>query len=172
MSYRVQVFATGIEGLRPAELHKVYRTSMHAIGRRWQVRLLRKHFTAAGAREYHYGARQGEPGSGEPYKGSYTERKFKRFKHKKPLWYTGQAAAEAKRGRIVARASKRGASVSVSTSRKYNLRNPKSKTRPSEEITRVSRRENRNLSGHLARNIDSGLTKAGRAAGTRAVIGR
>ena len=172
MTYRMQIQATGIEGLRPAEMHRIYRVSTKAIGKRWQVRLLPKHVTAKGAREYGYGARQGEPGSGEPYKGSYTERKFQRFGHKKPLWYTGQAFREAKRGNITARASKRGASVSISTSRKYNLRNPKSKTYPAEEIRRVSRRENRNLSGHLARNIDQGLTKAGKAAGTRAVIGR
>ena len=172
MTYRIKIEATGIEGLKQSQLNKIYRKSMGNTGKKWQKQYLKKHFTKAGAREYHYGAREGEPGSGEPFKGSYTANKQKRFGHQNPLQYTGQAKAEAKRGKVTPRATAKKASVSVATSRKFNFRHPKSKTKPSEEIRRVSRRENKELSDFLAQDIDHGLTKAGRSAGTRVIIRR
>ena len=65
----------------------------------WLVNFLPRHFTNAATRRYGYAPRAGEKGSGKRWKGSYTQRKLRKFHHTRPLEATGEGVASVKSSR-------------------------------------------------------------------------
>ena len=82
-------------GLMKREWNAVVKTSWGELGTYWHSRLREKHFTTAGAKEYKYTPRKGEPGSGWQgnFWGSYTGRKIRAFGHRRPLEHSGESKA-------------------------------------------------------------------------------
>lgn len=74
-----------------AERNRIHKEMWRALGEHWHRYQRPKHFTRAGAAEYAYAPRSGDPGRPHP-KGffrSYQGRKQRRFGHMLPLVYTG-----------------------------------------------------------------------------------
>lgn len=163
--FSVGIAFTGIEKLGIRKLNGIIRESLRDVGDYWHDNMLRKHFTKAGAREYQYTPRQGEPGSGRAFKGSYVSRKIKTQGHSLPLVWSGETRDQLLRTKsIEARCSQRGerAYVIVRLNAPQLNRN-NSKIKKHEEIRRVSQPELRELEGVLVRQLDSRLTQAGQA---------
>jgi hypothetical protein len=111
--------------------------------RYWHRMMLPKHFTKAGAREYHYKPRKGEVGAGggSGFFTSYTFYKQKWFGHTNPLMYTGLSRALALSGRRVT-VSATGGRVRFPTG---NILQGKDRAVRRRELTVVSPRERTHL---------------------------
>lgn len=122
----------------------------------WHKSMRPKHFTKAGATEYGYDKRSGERGSGRAFKGSYTQKKLRKFGHTKPLVYTGESM-NLSRIRDVRSTSKGGRVVMrVPT---FNRR-PKGKKRSMrEEMTQVSVKERNQLVRIFERAVDAQIKR-------------
>jgi hypothetical protein len=123
------------------------RAAFDRIGRHWFMTMRPKHFTEAGAREYGYAPRKGEPGSGVPsryYWRSYIGRKRRRLGHRRPLEFTGESKRAAGMGQI--KVSSMGKFVKIIMSvPNLNFRHPASKVIAADELTRISLAEQREL---------------------------
>ncbi len=130
-------------------------------GEYWHLRLRAKHFTKAGAREYHYTPRKGEAGSGVPFKTkrheSYLAYKLRRYKHTRPLEATGGLKRLSRMARITS--TSKGVRVALSQANKANLRHPKSTINMREELTTVSVREEQPIARELDRELNLRLNR-------------
>jgi len=131
--------------LTAADMKVLISQAWIGVGELWHSEMRPKHFTVAGAAEYGYLPRQGEPGN--PYRGgfwaSYTGRKLRKHHHRSPLKYSGELEQLSRARRIdttVFRTKSR-MRVIMPGARKANFRNPASKIDMREELTRVSEQE-------------------------------
>lgn len=128
----------------------VLKPAYHDIGVYWHTHYRKKHFTHAGASEYGYTPRKGDRGSGRRFKGSYTAKKIRKWGHSKPLIWTGESE-RLTRIRDV-RATSKGCRV-VLKANKLNFRSRHTEIRMREEMTRISRREARELTKILGEQV-------------------
>lgn len=123
-----------------SELGRATIAALRQIGALWHSRFRPKHFTHAGAKEYGYTRRRGEDSTfgSKSFWGSYTGRKFNRYRHTLPLVYSGLSR------RLTAvrdiRATRKRVRI-VMPAPALNLRPRNGRIRMREEMTRVSRRE-------------------------------
>ena len=123
----------GSVNLKQRNYNKIKKEAFELVGRRWHKRMVPKHFTPAGAREYHYRRRSSK----------YEEAKKRRFGHKDPLKFTGEAEEKTKTARIVA--TSKSVHIRLTNARKLNWRNPESSIRMADEVARVSQSEEKEL---------------------------
>ena len=155
----VQIVETGATpGILSREMQRIRRLTFHEMGTVWHATMRPKHFTHAGAREYGYEPRKGQPGSGSPvkgergYYGTYTGRKELKKRHTLPLVYSGQSRILASIGTVVS--TFKGCRVKMPT-RALNFRPHGGRINLRDEMTRISEREaavlmkiaNKNLKG-------------------------
>jgi hypothetical protein len=96
------------------------------VGQYWHEKLRPKHFTKAGAQEYHYQPRSGEPGTAksDDFWHSYAGSKQKKFGENLPLVYTGETRALSEEKNIIANGN--GVRITYDSLRKLNQYKPKS----------------------------------------------
>jgi len=128
-----------------------------ATGVDWHRTALPKHFTRAGAREYDYSPRKGEPGNRyrKGFKRSYTGQKLAQFGHTLPLVYSGESRALSRLRDV--RASGKGVRI-VLNAPGLNRRHPKSKINMRREVLALSpadeARAMRTFDREMQRQID------------------
>lgn len=131
--------------LTQREMLAIIRDSWYEVGVHWHRTQRPKHFTRAGAREYGYAPRKGEPGNPHPkgFWASYMGRKQREAKHQRPLEYSGELKNLSRVRRILTSATgdKSRLRIQMPSARKANLRNPHSKIDMRAELTTVSERE-------------------------------
>lgn len=97
---RIRFTRTGVIGITKNELRQIGRATMLVVGMAWWKMYLPIHFMKRAVNRYGYRPRQGDPGSGHPFRGSYQESKLKRRKNSqgrkaigevKPLVFTGDS---------------------------------------------------------------------------------
>jgi hypothetical protein len=133
-------------------LNKSYKAAFQSAGLHWHRRYSRKHFTAAGAREYGYSPRQGERmGRGtKRFRKSYTGRKLRLFGHVLPLVWSGASRLLA---RIRdARSTSKGVRVLIHA-RTLNRPRKGGKKSMREEMTTISDREERRLKQQIGETL-------------------
>ncbi len=169
--WSVRWHARGFESLTKSQLNEALRLMMHAVGLRHRRRHLAKHFTKAAYRAYGYAPRQGDNGSGSPFRGSYQYRKLRKFSHTLPLVYTGELRRLTLYGRQDVRATAAGgnAKARIVLPRKANLRNPWSLTNPLKELQAVSGAEMADLERFAGEQLEREL-KAQGASGASAGV--
>ena len=151
MSVSIKMTGT-VPKLVKREWNKVKRAGFEAMARSWHQKLRPKHFTKAGAREYRYSPRDGEPGTkgARHFSQSYTGRKLRIFGHTLPLVYTGQSRRLSQL-RVITATSK-GSKVRIKAPT-LNRPRPRGKSMR-EEMTTVSRAEQRALSKLVGRFVN------------------
>lgn len=152
MQIKTRVRSRGGPKLMQRELNNVNRELMEELGWHWHRRIRPKHFRNSATTEYGYAPRAGERGSGRPWKGSYTYLKLRFYGHTRPLVLTGESEqATETSGRVEATATKTKAQAKVRMDAPaLNFKNPKSRIDLRDELTRVSPRDEQDLT-HLAR---------------------
>lgn len=141
-----KVTVTGIVGMGPRQFRNEFIKPMYEEMGKWWLRVIRpKHFTTAGAREYQYTPRAGERGSSSKmsFRNSYTGRKLRKKGHTRPLFFSGELEEKSRRGRFQHKRTMM--LIRLTEARKANLRNPKSKIRMGDELTRVSPGDSKEL---------------------------
>ena len=126
--------------LRPAQ-----KVAFKAIGTLWHRTMRPKHFTKAGAREYQYKPRGGEPGGGEQFKGSYLERKLRVMGHALPLVWSGESRSLTRLRDV--RSTSKSARV-VMRANKLNFRASPNAPDMREELRTISSSEQQRLTKH------------------------
>lgn len=161
----VDLQLTGASKLKDSVVNEIIRESLRDVGEYWHEHMLPKHFTKAGAREYGYTPRRGEPGSGRAFKGSYTAHKLKKKGHALPLVYSGETRQRLLSTKsIEARTVRRGARAHVTIRLNApQLNQNSSKVKKHEEIRKVSHGELNTLANYLVSRIEMRLTAAGKA---------
>ena len=145
------------KNIQRAAFNKLLKEAYRLLGIHWHTKLRRKHFTHAGAREYQYLPRKGEPGSGRAFKGSYTARKLKTQHHTLPLVFTGESRQLTQRQDV--RSTSKGSRV-VIRANKFNFRHKASKIRMREEMTRLSDKDKALLTVLLGDFVRAQLAQA------------
>lgn len=120
------------------------KAAWHEVGVVWVRDVRPKHFTEAGAREYRYGRRSK----------AYTERKRRETGRARPLVYTGRSERQTRQARIST--TSRGGRISMRAPA-LNFKHPKSRIRPREELTRISRRDAELLARVFDRHYERGV---------------
>lgn len=156
----------GVAKIGKRQINDIVRDALAELGHYWVDNMLPKHFSKAGARDYEYTPRKGEPGSERAFKGSYTARKLRQKKHTLPLVWSGEARTEIMQGaRVNATVAGDRATVRIAlNSRKLNWRHPNSKVRMNDEIKKVSAAEIPVLQQQLVSLIEAGLSGRGKGA--------
>ena len=118
----------------------------------WHRRLRPKHFTHAGATEYGYIPRRGEDGSGSArFRGSYTQRKLRKFGHTYPLVWSGRSRQQSNTTRITATAKGGKATYNLPT---LNLRPRGGRINMRAEFQEISAKEEGEMGSMFKRAID------------------
>lgn len=132
-------------GIARREWNNIFREAYHDLGVHFFFEYLPKRFTYAGGKELGFANRTA----------AYNAYKMKRYGHINPLVQTGRTKRDALRTqRIKAVATTRKARVEIIlNARALNFRNPKSNTRPSDEVRRISPREHAPLIKYLQERI-------------------
>lgn len=95
---------SGVAGIGRRQLQEIGRLAIGAVGLYWWKNYLPIHFTRRALRRYHYRPREGDPGSGRPFKGSYSEAKTKHAENgqkvraigeNKPYVWSGRSRSQA-----------------------------------------------------------------------------
>lgn len=76
---QIRFTRSGVVGIGRNPLREIGRRAMYAVGYHWWKMFLPIHFQRRALNRYHYTPRQGDPGSGRRFKGSYAEAKVKRL---------------------------------------------------------------------------------------------
>ena len=131
-------------GVAKRGLPKLRKETLMLIAREWHRRYHRRHFTREAYQLYGYTPRSGEdlPMGSKAWKRSYTGRKTRMKKHRLPLVWSGASRT------LAAIRDIRGTSrygKAVLHCRGLNRRNPNSRIRMRDEVTRVNAREERSL---------------------------
>ena len=121
----------------------------------WHTRYLPKHFTKAGAREYRYRKRSGEPGTkgAKNVEKSYTGQKRREMGHTIPLVYTGLSRMLA-RFRDV-RATSQGVAVVI---KMHQMRRRTAKLMR-DELTRTTGKERMALAKYWVRSLNRSMDR-------------
>lgn len=158
MGYKITYETEAWASATKSELRDVQREVFRLIGLWWHRTKKAIHFTDKGARLYKFAPRAGNRGSGKKYKGSYAWHKVTRKAYHdgiKPLgenkpnvWSGTSRASVMASNKVIPRAtsSTKGHVEIIMPAPALNYRNPKSKTAPSEEITRVAPSEESEMS--------------------------
>ncbi len=137
-------------------------------GHYWHRNFREKHFTKAGAREYGYEPRKGEPGSRwlfkgryvSRFKGSYTARKLRQYQHTLPMVFSGQSEQLTRQRDVRATATQKKSKVRVVLhSPSLNRKNPHSNIDMRDEVTRVSGGEENKLTGVIETELMRKLSR-------------
>jgi hypothetical protein len=137
-------------------LGRIRKAVLTAMAEYWHRNLRRKHFSAAGAREYGYLKRKGEelPRGTKAFRRSYTGRKLAKYGHTRPLVYTGVSLAlsgikdirsTSKRARVVLHCPG------------LNRRHASSSIRMYDELTRLSASDQRVLTDMAQKQLELGI---------------
>jgi len=154
---------TGIEKIPAKQIKPILFAALVDVGYRWRDKWLPLHFKNSATNRYGYTKRKGERAGGRAFKGSYTEAKLDKWKHTRPLVWSGNGRDEAlKTTNIKASGSAKTARVKVVLPDVFNLRHPNSKIRMGDEITAVIDGETKDLRKHLVFRLDRRLTEAGK----------
>ena len=141
-------FILRYRGAVPRAMRKEFRTVLksayHSVGTLWHARMRPKHFTPAGAQEYRYTRRWGE----------YTRRKERQHGHRNPLMFTGQSRLFTRLRDV--RATSKGVRV-VMRAGNLLLRPPDSDIDKADELTRISRADEREMARAFQKSIDRGF---------------
>lgn len=141
-------------GVLAKQMRGLLKDGFETIGSEWHRRMRPKHFSRAGAREYRYTPRVGEPGSGRRKAGSYTQEKENAFGHSRPLEFSGLSK------RLVSvkdvRANSKGGRVFMNAPA-FNFKNRFSKINMRAEMTTVSIGERDELVGIYDLSLDRGI---------------
>jgi hypothetical protein len=131
----------------------------------WVQSFRPKHFTVAGAAEYGYAPRKGEESglSRKQFWNSYTGRKIRYRKHRRPLVWSGEMERQSRRAEI--RTTSKGVRI-IMRVRKANWRHPNSRVRMADELRRVSVQEGR----AMVKEKEKGLVRQLRQCKTRAEV--
>lgn len=163
MAVIMTVRLTGFEKIPAKQIKPILFAALVEVGYRWRDKWLIKHFDNAATNRYGYTKRKGERASGRSFKRSYTARKIKKWKHSKPLVWSGKGRDEAqKTTNIKAFGSVKTARCEVVLPDVFNLRHPNSEIRMGDEITTVIDGETKDLEKHLVFRLDRRLTEAGK----------
>lgn len=155
----IQWTYSGPRGLRDMRaVRAAQKAAWLAIATIWHQNLRPKHFTHAGAREYAYDKRQGEVGSGRPFKGSYTARKLRLFGHTLPLVWSGASRTRSAIRNIKSTSKGARVTMNVPTLNFRKGRNAKGKSMR-EELTTVSLPERKALANYLGRVFTNELQR-------------
>jgi len=131
--------------LTQREMLAIIRDAWHDVGVHWHRAQRPKHFTRAGAREYGYLPRKGEPGNPHPkgFWSSYMGRKQRLMRHQRPLEFSGELKNLSRVRRILtsATSNKSRLRIQMPAARKANFRHPRSRINMRAELTTVSPRE-------------------------------
>lgn len=136
-------------GPTPRNLRKVMtrakKASWYDTAVFYHTKLRDKRFTEQHARAANYWARSKK----------YEQRKRAKFGHTRPLEYSGETRRSVRQARLTS--TSRGNRIRYPGARKLNLRNPKSRIRMAEEFRRIPRREAREISLYLNKQLDRNL---------------
>lgn len=133
----------------------ILKAAWHDLGVTWHRELRPKHFTAAGAREYKYQPREGEPGKPGRTRGrSYLRRKQRMFGHTLPLVFTGELRSLTRIRDV--RATAKGVRV-VMQANKANWRRSPGAPNMAAELRTISSAENRKLQRQLNDTVNRGF---------------
>lgn len=160
----------GIKQIGRKAMRDALRDSLRMVGRYWQRYFLPLHFTKAAYRRYGYTPRQGDPGSGRAFIGSYQWRKLKGFKNDegipsakttKPLVFTGRSMATGLRGNVTPRAqsAERGYVDITVPAPALNFPGRNKKLNMREEVTAVTPAEEQKLQELMVRDIEKRITR-------------
>jgi len=156
-----------VPGLPKRTYNGFLKRAYFLLGLWWHTKCRPKHFTRAGAREYHYTPRQGERGSASEnarrgFRSTYTGQKLRRMGHTLPLVWSGLSRAMTAIRNI--RASFKGVKV-VLNAPTLNYRRPGSPIDKRREMTTVSEAERQRGLKILAAGLDAQLRqyRGGRA---------
>lgn len=127
-----------VAGMKRADEHRAQKETYEEMGLYWVDEHLPKHFTHAGAREYHYTERESFESGIRSFNRSYQGQKLRKFGHTLPLMKTG-AGMRRLRVRDV-RPTKDGATV-VLNAPVFNLSNKYSRVDMRAELTAISDRD-------------------------------
>lgn len=147
MSYEFKITEQGpTPRLMLRQQNNVSREAASDLAIFWHDNYVRKHFTQAGATEYGYAPRKGQPGNPHPkgFRRSYTGRKLALKGHTRPLVWSGSSylLVIASRNNVTATAKKGAATARLRMNAPtLNFRNPHSRVDPRAELTTVSSRE-------------------------------
>ena len=165
----VVIYSGATPGAVRKHLVGIKRRSFLAAGVYWHRKYRAKHFTPAGAREYHYAPRKGQPGSGQSWwakstKGrrfrSYTNRKKKQKGHIRPLVWSGLSERLTRIRAVTAKATAKKSNVKVRLrSPGLNRRHPKSNIRMWDEATRVTDAEFEKMADVVEDTLHKKLSK-------------
>ena len=151
MRLKQKIEADGLMSATRTDLRTAQRETWADTGLYWHEHFKAEKFSRAGAALHNFTPRQGDYGSGVPFKGSYTQAKVLRRKNGQGVQAIGenQPNVWSGRSRSQAMASKRVSAKAKSASQGYvdihidapalNFKNPKSKVHPTKEVTSVSR---------------------------------
>lgn len=141
----IRLHETGLTPRRYlAERNRIHKEMWRSLGEHWHRYQRPKHFTKAGAQEYGYAPRSGDPGRTHPkgFHRSYQGRKLRRFGHTLPLVYTG-LSRNLTRVRDV-RPTSKGVRV-IMRAPALNLRPKGGRINMRNELINISRRDARAL---------------------------
>jgi hypothetical protein len=130
-------------------------------GELWHAEFRPKHFTKAGAREYGYHPRAGEPGNTRKnFWRSYTGRKQRVMHHTRPLIWSGESMNLTRIRVVQVQATKTKSRCEVVLrSPGFNRRNPHSDIDMREEVTHVSDAESREIMQGFDAEMDARLAR-------------
>lgn len=147
MSYEFKITESGpTPRLMMRQKNQVHREAASQLAIFWHDNYVRKHFTQAGATEYGYAPRKGQPGNPHPkgFRRSYTGRKLATKGHTRPLTWSGASfvLVIASRNNVTATATKGVATARLRMNAPaLNFRHPRSRVDMRAELTTVSPRE-------------------------------
>jgi len=141
-------------GYSKKEINALTESGYIFLAKKWHSDSLKKHFTAAGAREYKYPARTAK----------YNKRKQKKYGHQEPLRFSGELMRRASLVRDITGNSK-GSKVKMKDLPKYTFMYWVSAGGPKkyEELVEVSQREEVTMKNDLEKYMADSLNKSVRS---------
>lgn len=154
---QIEVKLKGIEKLSKSQVNRALKEANAATGIHFRIKYLPARFTVEGGRRLRYTPRKGEFRLGLKFGGKLKVGKIAVSNHDKlPLVFSGEGRRQALANPNNVRATRD--KIVIPLPRKFNLSNPKSKIKMSDEIRRVTDREARDLSKFLVRQLESNLS--------------
>lgn len=156
----MKISLDGPEGLRKSDYRRLGKQTFVAAGKRHRRRNLHHHFERRATQRYGYPQRKGERNPRR--RGTYSNRKLRLFGHIKPLVWSGELRRLTLNGIQYVRAvAKSGGEIvsKIRLPRKANLKNPKSKVHPLEDLRRFHVSELHDLDQFVAEDFDRRISR-------------
>lgn len=172
---------TGVAGIGKRQLQAIGRAAVYAVGFYWWKNYLPIHFTRAALNRYKYAPRQGDPGGGRPFKGSYAELKVKRgtfinesipaIGENKPFVWSGRSREQALGSSHVTATAKNHQTYEARVMIPANTLNfLRGRINADKEIRATTRVEEMKLEEVFGANFEAELNKVGRTQRTDKTI--